>query len=146
MKYKKLHPDAITPSKERRSDIGWDLYALEDYILCPLSGAKIRTGIALEIPTGQGGLIWDKSSMAWKKETGRYIKVCGGAIDPEYRGEIFVVLFNMGMNTFHIKKGEQIAQLIIIDVVLDEFEEIETLTETDRGTKGFGESSDERRL
>lgn len=141
MNFTKLHPNAIIPSRTHDDDIGLDLYAIEDYLILPNSGIKARTGIALEISSGKGGLIWDKSSLAWKKDSGKYVKVCGGAIDPQYRGEIFIVLFNMNKYSYVINKGDAIAQLIIINVCLEQMTEVTELTETRRGNKGFGEGS-----
>ena len=139
IKVKKLDAGAKLPTGAYDHPAGYDLYALEgnDFIygnsLC-----KIRTGIALEIPTGYVGLICDKSGVSSKG-----LKVYGGVIDSDYRGEIIVMLGYMAdrANRLQIKRGEKVAQILFIKVEQAKFEECDVLGDTNRGDKGFGSSS-----
>ena len=99
---------------------------------------KIRTGIVLECPLEYGEFIADRSSMA-----GKGITFLGGVIEGSYRGEVLIVLANLGVNTYQIKKGDKIAQLIFKAVELPVLKEkrIDQLTETKRGNQGFGEKT-----
>lgn len=140
LKYMKLHPDAKKPSRKHSDDIGLDIYSIEDRIIESWEGILVRTGIAIEFDSFKGVLFWDKSSSSWdfKNNKGLFIKVCGGAIDPQYRGELFVALFNMGKNEFVIKKGQAICQMIKLTVDLDEVVEVFEMSKTDRGNTGYG--------
>lgn len=140
IKFKKLSKDAIIPTKAHASDIGMDLYAAQDYRLYHANPTKISTKIACEFPKGVAGLILDRSSMGAKG-----IKVMGGVIDQAYRGELIVCLQSLQIDDnrpcfFDIKKGEKIAQLVLIPSYEVNITETEELNETDRGSKGFGSS------
>lgn len=150
LKVKKLHPDAILPTRAYVTDLGYDLYALEDVILRPtgstffvaakddiefVGSTKIRTGIALEFPEGWGGIIKDRSSLSSKG-----LKISGGVIDSGYTGEISVVIDLFARHSWTIRKGDKIAQLIPTPVTNWEVEETVELASKDRGSKGFGSS------
>src|SRR5690348_13923016 len=90
LKVKKLHPDAIIPTKSRRTDFGYDLYALEDTVLEPGRVTKVRTGIGFRFPRGFGGILKDRSGVATKIE----VQTVAGVIDNEYTGEVMVPFFN----------------------------------------------------
>lgn len=147
LKVKKLHENAKLPTKNSSLDAGWDLYALEDVDLVSGKVEKINTGIALEIPEGYYGQIFDRSSMGAKG-----IHVHGGVIDSSYRGPVMVCLNNtvpssikvddkMWQHVFYpVKAGDKIAQLVILPVPQVEVEEVEELGSSDRGEKGFGSS------
>lgn len=146
VRFEKLHVDAIKPFKSRKDDAGYDLYSIEDAELISGVPAKIKTGIAMEIPEGYVGLIWDRSGYGSKG-----IKVGGGVIDASYRGDITVCLTNTkfgnpigehinGFTVVKLQKGSKIAQILIQPVLDVDFEESMSLSETDRGTKGFGSS------
>jgi dUTP pyrophosphatase len=134
LKIKKLNKDARLPKYTHVNDAGMDLFSIEDKTL--ESGEKFvcRTGIALAIPTGYVGLIWDKSGIALKKG----IKTMGGVIDSNYRGEIGVIMKNLSKEKYEIKKGEKIAQILIQKVESPEIEEVGNLDNTNRGDGGFG--------
>ena len=131
---KKLHSEAKLPNYAHASDAGMDLYALETTALQPHERRLISTGIALAIPYGCVGLIWDKSGLAAKHG----VKTLAGVIDAGYRGEIRVVLHNLSAQSFLIEKGSKIAQMLIQPVVHTEIIEVEELEETPRGELGFG--------
>lgn len=132
---KKLYPDAIIPTQARKGDAGYDLYALEGVNLKKGERNKIPTGICVAIPDGYYGRIAPRSGLAYKNG----IDVLGGVVDSAYRGEIGIILINLGENdTFEISRGDKIAQLIIEKCHDVEWIDVEVLPESDRGTGGFG--------
>ena len=134
MKVKKLHSLAKIPTRAHSGDAGLDLYSITKEIISPGETKLIPTGIALEIPFGYVGLIWFRSGLSSKYS----LKVAGGVIDASYRGEIVVILINLGKGAIAIEQGQKIAQLLIQKVELVDIEEVESLDSTDRGEKGFG--------
>jgi dUTP pyrophosphatase len=132
---KKMHPDAILPSRAHADDAGMDLYALEAGVIEPDLGVVVRTGIALAIPKNYVGLVADRSSMAKKGA-----KTSGGVIDAGYRGEIHIIIRNTSAHPIKYEKGERIAQLLILPVATPVILEASELDETSRGVKGFGSS------
>ena len=135
---KKLHPGAKLPTYGSAEAAGADLYACLDGSLTiqPGQTAWIPTGLALEIPKGYAGLVYARSGLACKMGLAPANKV--GVIDSDYRGEITVVLYNHGPEPQTIASGERIAQLIITPVLTPAYMETDRLTETLRGTGGFG--------
>ncbi len=131
----KVSPEATLPTRAHADDAGLDLYSLEDVLLEPQQGKVSRTGIALALPKGHVGLIADRSSLAK-----RGVKTAGGVIDAGYRGEIHIVLWNISNGPIQLKRGERIAQLMILPVATPAVLEVDTLDETARGLKGFGSS------
>ena len=134
---KKLHPDAIVPAYAHgdAEDAGMDLYAVEDYNMPVRTGAAIPTGIAIVLPPYYEGQVRPRSGLALKHA----VVANFGTIDPGYRGEIKVVMFNGGASTYQIKKGDRIAQLVV-----SRYERVTwvngDLTPTKRGGTGFGKS------
>jgi dUTP pyrophosphatase len=121
-------------------DLGYDLFALEGVILASRATVKVRTGIAVEARhpgTGAplGLLVRDRSSMA-----SRGIATTGGVIDAGYRGEILVLMTNLGEAAVELKAGEKIAQMIPVPVLTGAVEEVTSLEESARAAKGFGSS------
>ena len=121
-------------------DLGYDLFALESTVLAPRATVRVRTGIAVEarnpvtgVPLGL--LVRDRSSMA-----SRGIATTGGVIDAGYRGEILVLMTNLGESSIELKAGEKIAQMIPVPVLTGAVEELESLEESARAAKGFGSS------
>ena len=138
MQVKKLVENAIIPTRNNSTDAGLDLYSTEEVILKPGTVTKVKTGIAVSLPANSVGLIWDRSGNGSKG-----IKVFGGVIDEEYRGEIIVCLGNM--NTFErewikLPAGSKIAQLLIQPIIRPVIEISDELSITNRGDKGFGSS------
>ncbi len=156
IKFKKLHPEARTPTRAKDGDAGYDLYAIDSAILGPFQRTVVKTGIAVEIPRGYYGRVAPRSGLAVKKG----VDVLAGVIDSGYRDEIGVVLINLNMwdslvallrrvtDAFHqlfglpgaleIKPGDKIAQLIIEKCHDVEWEESAELSDSERGTGGFG--------
>ena len=134
LKVKRLENDAKLPERKREGDVGLDLYCIEDFEIEPNEIKIVRTGIAIEIPKGYFGMIKDRSGLASKG-----LHVLAGIIDENYRGEIKVVLINLGKEKLKFEKYSRIAQLLIIPYLKVEIEESE-LSQTERGENGFGSS------
>jgi dUTP pyrophosphatase len=132
MKVKLLNEYAKAPMRAHKTDAGFDLYAAipEARVIWPNTQEKIKTGVAVEIPEGYYGRVADRSSMGSKS-----IHVLGGVVD---HGEIVVMLNNLGSLPFLINKGDKIAQLVVTAIYTGDLEIVESLTETERGTSGFG--------
>lgn len=135
---KKLRDNAILPTYGSAFAAGADLYAcLEAPIaLQPGETAFIPTGLAMEIPAGFAGLVYARSGLASKKGLAPANKV--GVIDSDYRGECTVALLNHGSVPQIIEPGDRIAQLVITPCLQVRFQEVETLSDTQRGAGGFG--------
>lgn len=108
---------------------------VDDCVLGPGERRLLCTGVALEIPRGYVGLVWDRSGLGVQGLT-----TFGGVIDCTYRGELKVVLFNASDTAHHVKRGDRIAQLLIQRVETVRLVEVDTLTDTERGERGFGSS------
>jgi len=137
LKIKKLERGATLPNYAYFGDAGLDLYSNVDVLIKSSEREIIGTGVAMEIPEGYVGLIWDKSSLGIKE----ILKTLGGVVDSGYRGEIKVGLINLSKKDFQITKGQKIAQMIIQKKEKVVVEEVEELSESERNEKGFGSSS-----
>jgi dUTP pyrophosphatase len=135
----RLDERARLPTRAHDGDAGLDLYALEDGMLAPGERASVATGIAVEIPPGQAGLVLPRSGLAARH--GISVVNAPGLIDAGYRGEIRVLLLNTDReHAFEITAGSRIAQLVLVRVELLDPLEVEVLGETARGAGGFGSS------
>ncbi len=134
LKVKKLIEDAKLPTKGHPGDAGLDFYSVSDVVFPKGESRDVFSGVAVEIPEGFVGLVWDKSSIAFKKG----LKTMGGVIDSGYRGEIIFHLFNTSNEDVEIKKGEKIAQLIIQKFEDCDIIESQELSDAVRNTQGFG--------
>ncbi len=134
----KLNPAAHAPTYGSQFAAGADLYACEGEEVTIKAGETrlIHTGLALEIPEGYAGLIYARSGIATKRGLAPANKV--GVIDSDYRGEIMVALHNHSGIEQTIADGERIAQMVIAPFLAVEYTEIDSLSDTDRGTGGFG--------
>ncbi|MFZ9596295.1 MAG: dUTP diphosphatase [Bdellovibrionia bacterium] len=133
LKILRLDSEACLPTRAHADDAGLDLYGLEDVFLEPGQGKVARTGVAIALPSGHVGLVADRSSLAKKG-----LKTAGGVIDAGYRGEIQIVFWNLSSGPIHLKKGDKIAQLLILPILTPAVSEVQSLDETSRGTGGFG--------
>jgi dUTP pyrophosphatase len=136
IKVKKLVEEARLPRYAHvgeYGDLAADLYASEGLILEPGSTVAVPTGIAMEFPSTHGALVEDRSGLALKGVT-----TLAGVIDPGYRGEIRVVVTNLGAVPVEVKPGDRIAQLRIVQRIEAAFEEVAELGEATRGAGGFG--------
>jgi dUTP pyrophosphatase len=132
---KKLEKDAKIPSRNNWNDAGLDFYSYEDYIINPGQQIKTSSKIAIQLPQYTVGMVCDRSSMGVKG-----IKVFAGIIDESYRGEIMIVLGNCSDKPISIKKGDKIAQMLIIPILYSKATIVEELEDTERGIQGFGSS------
>jgi len=136
IRVKRLHPEAVLPKYSHdgaAGDLAADLYAVEAREFAPGDVAQVGTGLAMELPAGFGALVEDRSGLASKGLT-----TLGGVIDTGYRGEVRVVLANLGRQSIALNKGDRIAQLRIVRRFEAEFREVEELSSSARDSKGFG--------
>ena len=138
LKVKKLLPEAKLPAYGSEFAAGADLYALSEnpIRIAPQETAIVHTGLAVEIPEGYVGLVFARSGLATKKGLAPANKV--GVIDSDYRGELRVPMINLSDEAYTVQPGERVAQLCIAPVWQAAFVPAQTLSETDRGTGGFG--------
>ena len=134
--FKKLHTDAIIPSYAHQSDAGMDLNAICDKEIPPSEFALIGTGISVQLPKNTEAQVRPKSGLALKH--GITVLNTPGTVDEGYRGEIGVILINHGKETYHVTKGQKIAQLVIKPTLSVEIEVQEELSDSQRGKGGFG--------
>lgn len=134
IKIKKLNPDCKLPNYAHPGDVGLDVYSLEDYNLKPGERKIFFLGFALEFPEGYAVIVKDKGSLPNKGG----LHTMGGVYDAGYRGEYNVNLINLGQETYHISKGDKLAQLVVYPVVIANLEEVEELSESSRGEGRFG--------
>lgn len=130
----RLHQAAVLPNYAHDDDAGLDLYTVADCILEPGERVTIPTGIAVQLPAGYVGLIWDKSGLSHRSG----LKTLGGVIDAGYRGEVMVGMVNLGQEPHHFTAGEKVAQLLVQPVVQPTVTEVSSLEDTARGAAGFG--------
>ena len=138
LRAKKLHPDAKLPcfAHGPDEDAGMDLYAVEEAMLQPGGRASVGCGIALEIPPGYEGQVRPRSGLAAKH--GVTLVNAPGTIDPGYRGEIRVLMINLGREAYLVKPGERVAQLVIGAYAAPEWQWAGTLDDSERSEGGFG--------
>ena len=132
----KLLDGAVLPTRSHDTDAGLDLYSREYFTIYPGEGVDFDTGVCIELPPGTFGKIESRSGL-----NVRYgIVSCGGIIDQGYTGSIVVKLYNLSCRAYQFKAGDRIAQLIIQPYIYVDLEEVDELTDTDRGSKGMGSS------
>jgi dUTP pyrophosphatase len=135
----RLDPRARLPRRAYPGDAGFDLYALDQAVLAPGARASLGTGIALEIPDGQAGLVLPRSGLAARH--GIALVNAPGLIDAGYRGEVLVLLLNTDRESaFVVEPGDRIAQLVLVTVQTPEVIEADALSPSERGAGGFGSS------
>lgn len=134
LKVKRLHKDAVLPTHAKKNDAAIDLSSCEELVLKAGEKNLVRTGISVAIPEGHAGFVWDRSGLAANNS----IHSMAGVVDSGYRGEIKVVLINLGKEDFRIEKGMRIAQMAIQQVSSVDIEEVKDLDATERGSGGFG--------
>ncbi|NWV47910.1 DUT protein, partial [Daphoenositta chrysoptera] len=134
LRFTKLSENAFAPSRGSARAAGYDLYSAYDCVIPPMEKAVVKTDIQIALPSGCYGRVAPRSGLAAK----HFIDVGAGVIDEDYRGNVGVVLFNFGKETFEVKRGDRIAQLICERIYYPELEEVEALDDTERGEGGFG--------
>ncbi|MCQ2411011.1 MAG: dUTP diphosphatase [Elusimicrobiaceae bacterium] len=133
IKTKKLDPTAKLPLRAHDTDSGADLFALTRTILPPHAVTHVHTGVCVELPPQTSGIIWGKSSVESKG-----IKAMAGLVDAPYRGELIVCMYNLNDTEFVFEAGQKVAQLVVLPTLYPVFEEAAELTDTARGSGGFG--------
>jgi dUTP pyrophosphatase len=133
LKIKKLYTDSKLPTRAHHDDAGTDIYAQGDHVIEPHKTIVIPTGVAMELEKGYVSLVWDKSSVGSKG-----IKTLGGVIDAGYRGEYKIIVHNLNNEVYMFKHGDKVAQILIQKIEFPEIEEVEELSDSKRGTGGFG--------
>lgn len=138
LKVKRLHPDAKMPTYATDGSACFDLYSIEDAYIDDISHVNevVPTGLAFEIPVGHVMLIFSRSGHAFKNNV--RLANCVGVIDQDYRGEVKVKLSADFEGMLGIKKGDRIAQAMVIPCPKVELVEVDELTPTERGAGGFG--------
>jgi dUTP pyrophosphatase len=131
---KKMHENAVVPTFAHTTDAAMDLCTTVEITVNPGERVSVPTGIAMQIPDGHVGLIWDKSGISQKVG----LKTLGGVIDAGYRGEIFVGLFNTGKEAHTFTPGQKVAQILIQEIKQPELEVVESLEDSSRGEGAFG--------
>jgi dUTP pyrophosphatase len=139
IKIKRIHPDAVLPAYAHgpEEDAGLDLRSVQSVTLLPGLPHAVPTGLQLEIPPGFEGQVRPRSGLALKHAI--TVPNAPGTIDPGYRGEVKVILLNLGNNPFPIAVGDRIAQLVVARYEAVEWEETQ-LSDSVRGQGGFGSS------
>ena len=135
IKFKKLSDTAVPFAYSRQNDACLDMYADKNWVILPRQTVIVPTGIAVEVPHGYEGIVRGRSGLASKG-----ISVHVGTVDETYRGEVGVIVTNHSYQDFTINKGDRIAQFTVKPVLEVELEEVEELSSTERGTKGYGSS------
>lgn len=135
LKVKKLCADAILPTVAHPGeDIGYDLYCSEELTIAAHGAAGVRTGIAIEFEPAAGGIVKTRSGLAKKR-----LMCNAGVIDAGYRGELIVLMENLGEEPYTFRKGDKVAQLLEHPLLAGDVKE-DVLSEAARGAKGFGSS------
>jgi dUTP pyrophosphatase len=135
-----LHPDAQPPARTRPGDAGFDLRCVEAFALEPGERAVVPTGVAVALPEGVAGLVVPRSGLAARH--GLSVVNGPGLIDPTYRGEIRVVLVNLGQERYEGQARDRVAQLLLVPFAAPATRVVATLRPSadDRGENGFGSS------
>jgi dUTP diphosphatase len=135
-----LHPAAQPPARTRPGDAAYDLRCLQGFSLWPRERATVPTGVAIALPQGVAGLVTPRSGLASRH--GISLVNSPGLIDPNYRGELRIILVNLGDARFEAHAGDRIAQLLLVPFVAPDVSVVEELPPSpdDRGENGFGSS------
>ena len=136
LKFKRIHPDAVLPAYAHPSDAGMDVRSVDELVIPPGKRALVHTGLVMLLPPLYEAQVRPRSGLALK--SGVTVLNAPGTIDAGYRGEVGVILINLGEAPFAVHKGDKIAQLVIAPVTQPIVEETELVDETDRGAGGFG--------
>jgi dUTP pyrophosphatase len=134
LRFQRLTDHATLPTRGSDQSVGYDLYSAQSATIPAFGKALICTDIAFEIPRGHYGRIAPRSGFSWKKHT----DIGAGVIDPDYRGNVKVLVFNHSRESIEVAKGDRIAQLILEKVSVFSLKEVTDLDETERGAGGFG--------
>ena len=134
VKFVKLSEHAYTPTKGSTLSAGHDLYSAYEYFIAPGDRCLIPSDISIELPAGCYGRIAPRSGLAMR----HCLHTLGGVIDGDFRGNIQIILINLGTRVYHVKKGDRIAQLICEKIHYPRFVEVRDLSYSQRNRSGFG--------
>lgn len=134
--FQKIHPEAVIPTYAHPGDAGLDVSSVEEVVIAARGRAMVHTGLRMVLPSGTEAQVRPRSGLAFRH--GVTILNAPGTIDEGYRGELCILLMNVGENDFKVEKGMRIAQLVIAPVLRVETEETGAVDETTRGVGGFG--------
>ena len=134
--FKRIHPEAVLPTYARPGDAGMDVCSCEAATLQPGERKLIRTGLVIELPRGTEAQMRPRSGLALKQ--GITLLNTPGTIDEGYRGEVGVILINLGHKPFDVQPGMRIAQMVIAPVLSVDVAEVAEVSDTPRGAGGFG--------
>ena len=139
-KIRLLRPDAVPPARTRPGDAAYDLRCVEPFRLAPGERAVVPTGVAVAVPEGAAGLVVPRSGLA--AEHGLSVVNGPGLVDPSYRGELKVVLVNLGGEPYEGEPGDRIAQLLLVPCLTPGVRTVDELppSRDGRGEAGFGSS------
>ena len=134
--FKRIHPDAALPAYAHDGDAGMDVRSVEDLTIPAGRRALVHTGLVMVLPPDAEAQVRPRSGLALKH--GVTVLNTPGTIDAGYRGEVGVILINLGAEPFVVEKGMKIAQLVVVPVAQAEIVEVAAVDATDRGAGGFG--------
>ena len=126
----------LAPAKAHADDAAYDLHSRAEITLPPMTSTLVPTGLFLELPVGYEAQIRPRSGLALKHNI--MLTNSPGTVDAGYRGEVGVIVYNGGSAPFPVRRGDRIVQMVIAKLAEVELEETETLSESERGTGGFG--------
>lgn len=135
MKVKRFKKTTRMPVKSHLPDVGLDIFTPKEFWLRPLETITIGLELAVSIPEGFAGMLVPRSSI-----TERGLIIQTAVIDPDYTGEIHLIITNCSNNVQHIEEGQRVCSLVVYSVLNARIEEVEEMTETERNTKGLGSS------
>lgn len=136
LRFRRIHPDAVLPAYAHPSDAGMDVRSVEDLTIAPGKRALVHTGLVMLLPPQYEAQVRPRSGLALKN--GITVLNAPGTIDSGYRGEVGVILVNLGEADFQVRKGDKVAQIVIAPVTQPTIEETAEVDATDRGDGGFG--------
>ena len=134
VKFKLLNNNASVPTKQHKTDAGFDVFSAQAGTIPAKGWLDFKTGVAMQAPIGYYGKFASRSGLAMKHD----VHCFHGTIDNGYRGELMVRLFNYGSNPFRVEVGDRIAQLVVLPYLVANSVESYELDDTDRGENGFG--------
>ncbi len=117
-------------------DAGYDIYSAEDIVVPARGKTAVSTNLYIELPFGFFGLVYSRSGLSFKHS----IEVGAGVIDSNYRGEVKVLLYNHSDKSYYVKRGDKIAQLLVLPVAQVSWKFVDELSNSSRNEKGFGSS------
>ena len=135
MKVKRFKKTTQMPVKSHLPDVGLDIFTPKEFWIRPLETITVGLELAVSIPEGFAGMLVPRSSI-----TERGLIVQTAVIDPDYTGEIHLIITNCSNNVQHIEEGQRVCSLVVYSVLNARIEEVEEMTETERNTKGLGSS------